>query len=107
MKIRKFNEDNEIDWKSQDKGKIEYYNKIFSLFLDKLPSDDLYEGYFHEEDARYMQNEFGDGSLAMQDFINMNLKNEFQWVTGLGIMDAADQIVDGAIGNGNILRNER
>ena len=105
MKIRKFNESSELSdfTKRKEKGTaIPYFKKALSLFVDELPSDKIFETYLRDI---WMEND-GEGSLEMQEFINMNIKDECQWMTGIDIMECADKLVEGAIGNGNILNGK-
>lgn len=70
---------------------MEYHRQLLGLYLDKLPEDSLYREYFKE-----------DGHIVMQDFINSNIKDEFQWLTGIGIMESVDNLIEESISNGNI-----
>lgn len=81
------------------KDKIETYNSVFGLFLNKVPSEELLNRYFNY----FSEDNYDDGgSTALQDFVSSNLKKEFLWASAIGIMEAVDHIVNEAISNGNI-----
>jgi hypothetical protein len=65
------------------------YSQIFDLLLNKVPSEALIKYYIetgeHEEIQRFCVNEA-----------------KLIWVTGISILDAADNMVIDAIGNANI-----
>lgn len=70
----------------------EKYDQILSLFLNKVPDYEIYNEYFSDED----------GHLALQYFINSNIKEEFNWMTGLSILESVENMIKDAIENGNI-----
>lgn len=69
---------------------IKYFKQVLSLFLVKLPSDEMIKKYFTSDDC------------GLQDFVGMNLKNDFNWSTSIGIIEAAESIVKEAENNSNI-----
>jgi len=69
-----------------------YSNQLLSLFLNKTPSKEIYDEYLSDED----------GHLVMQDFINANIKVNFNWMTGISIMEAVENMIEDAKSNGNI-----
>lgn len=71
---------------------IIYSNQILSLFLDKTPGKEIYDEYLSDED----------GHLVMQDFINSNIKSSFNWMTGISILEAVENMIEDAKSNGNI-----
>ncbi len=81
---------------------FKYYDQLFGLFLDKLPSEDLYNGLLNNsldvDDSDYND----EGCLNMQDFIGEHLKREFGWQTTIGIIDAVQSMVEEARINANI-----
>jgi hypothetical protein len=83
--------------------KFEIYKDLFGAFLKKIPSDELMQKYFNhsEEGDKYDD----DGFTAMQDFVCNNLKPEFNWSTGIGIIEGVEHIVEEAFINGNIKRD--
>lgn len=84
-------DDQKRDFKKSDTYK-KYFYMTLECFLNDLPNDGVWESYINEED----------GHIELQDFINMNLKEKFQWSTGIGIMEACESIVEEAYSNGNI-----
>jgi len=81
------------------KDKIETYNSIFELFLNKVPSEELLNRYFNY----FSEDNYDDeGSEALQNFVSDNLKKEFLWCSSIGIMESVIHIVNEAISNGNI-----
>ncbi len=81
---------------------FKYYDQLFGLFLDKLPSKELYicllNNSLDVDDPDYND----EGCLVMQDFIGSHLKKEFQWQTTIGIIDAVQSMVEEARINANI-----
>jgi hypothetical protein len=77
--------------------RIELYSSVYALFLTKLPPKKLFDRFFD-----YSFETGGDGFTDMQEFVTSNLKKEFYWSTGIGIIEAIDHIVEEAISNGNI-----
>ncbi len=88
---------------SRNVKKLEIHKTLFSAFLKKLPSDELFEKYFnfYEDGDRYDDDGFSD----MQDFVVNNLKPEFNWSTGIGIIEGIEHIIEEAFSNGNIKRD--
>ena len=75
---------------------LDYYKEIFGLFLNEIPSDDLimYGTSFDNED--YDEEKM----TLLQDFCSYNTKIE--WTTGVSIIEAAENMLEDAINNGNI-----
>lgn len=71
---------------------IKLYNSVFSLFLDDLPNDAIYDAYIADPDQ----------VLLLQDFVSNNLKSECRWMTAISIIDAAENIISEAVFNNNI-----
>lgn len=71
----------------------EYYTDCFSLFLNKIPSEELIKKYLRNSDSCIIE---------MQDFVNMNIKEVISWSTGIGIIESVDIMVKEAKDNGNI-----
>ncbi len=69
------------------------YQKVFSLFLDEEPPLKLIEDWLYEREDLAI--------LYLQDYIILNLKREVSWSTAIGIIDAAQIIIDEAIANDN------
>ncbi len=79
------------------KNKIKYYQQILQCFLTDAPDKELLRRYLLGRAYRT-----NDGCMELQDFIGMHLKKDLLWVTGISIIDAADNIYDDALSNGNI-----
>lgn len=105
MRIRKFNESSELSDYTKRKEReaaIPYFKKALSLFVDKLPSDEIFETYLRD----IWMEDNGEGSLEMQSFILMNIKEECGWMTGIDIMECVEKLVNGSVENGNILNGK-
>ncbi len=83
--------------------KLEIYRNLFGAFLKKFPSEELLVRYFNNSEIGDKYDD--DGCLVMQDFVVNNLKPEFNWSTGIGIIEAVEHIVEEAFANGNIKRD--
>lgn len=60
-----------------------------------------------KEPPKYVQgydysNLTDDQHTHLQDWVNMNLPGTIAWSTGIGVIDAAEHIVEEAVGNANI-----
>lgn len=87
--MRKFKDYLVESSKFQHTGK---YDQILSLFLNKVPNYEIYNEYFSDED----------GHLILRDFISSNIKEEFNWLTGISILESVENMIKDAIENGNI-----
>ena len=74
------------------KNKLKLYKSTLSLFLTKIPSDDIILSYLTEDD----------GHEDIIDYIGMHIKPEITWSTSIGILDSCDIIINEAHANTNI-----
>lgn len=69
---------------------LEMYKEVFSLVLNKIPSDDMIINYYTSE------------CIELQSFCVNNLKENIHWSTGIGIIEGVEKIIKEAVINGNI-----
>ena len=72
--------------------RYEYIQVAISPFLTKMPSIEMIEEYY----------QFKEWDFAFQDFVCDHTLQGFQWSTAIGIIEAAEHIVNEAYANGNI-----
>lgn len=71
----------------------EYYNQILNLFIKKPIPNKVLDDYLEGKN---------DSHLEVVDHINMNIKKEFSWMTGMFILEMADNAFYEAAANANI-----
>lgn len=71
-------------------GKLRLIAEAIGAFTTKLPGQDVMLAHYDLE------------AFTLQKFIVDNLKPEFEWMTGNGIIQACEIIVEDAKSNGNV-----
>lgn len=76
------------------KNKFEYFQDVFRLLLKKEVPEDILKGYIDLDN----ENDY----LRLVDFIGMNMKDEIDWSTCVGLVEAVEHMYKEAVNNGNI-----
>lgn len=76
----------QLNWKSKETR--ERYREVINVFTDDWPTMSMVNEYLDGDDHN------------LQDFCATN--SVYFWMTGIGILDAAHLMVDGAFENANI-----
>lgn len=94
MKIKKVNEMND-EMNDEMYDKLYYYVEVLKLFINITKDNEIITII-----KKYMED--GDNYGGLTDYIGMNLKEECEWMTTLGIVESMELIVKESIENGNI-----
>lgn len=63
-----------------------YYRRRFLItYLNKDVPEDMMQRYIDQEYS---------GFEDLWEFVNANIKNEHTWITGVGLIDAMDAIIE-------------
>jgi hypothetical protein len=74
--------------------RIKFYRNHIKQYVTAIPSGDLLIKYFYDTD--------GDGSIAIQTFIVEYIKDEFPYLTGIGILESIDSLYFASKENGRL-----
>lgn len=74
-----------------ERNKVKIYQKVFSIFLNKIPSKKMIK--------RYLKNK--ETCLEMKDFVGMNLNAKLFFITAISVIDCVDLIIEGVVSNDN------
>jgi len=75
--------------------KINILNHLFNLFVNKSIPEYILINYINKSHSFYF--------LELQDFISNNLKEEFNYLTGYGVIESVELLYKSAVENGNIV----
>ena len=74
--------------------KTNFYKQLIELYIKKELPDYLLLNYFN--------NSHSFAFLELQDYISGNLKKEFNYLTGIGIIESVELLYKYSLENGNI-----
>ncbi len=77
--------------------KLDIHKKLFSLYLTKEVPEDILKLYFGG--LRKRDNE---GFRELQEFIVNHLKPEVTFLTGYGIIESVEKLIETTVENGNM-----
>ncbi len=81
--------------------KIDYQLRFIYIFL--YMDDMVIRDKLKDRDVKFLIYEHDNGdSTGLQDFIGKYIRNEYTWMTSIGIIEAMELVIEDAIGNGNI-----